>query len=134
MWLCWCLNSEDRSDFAGTLETIAVKAFGDIGPNARTRLIRDWFIAGHPDCDFDSVPPDAPIRDIVDRCSMWESHADTNDWRVAKPPPEKARPVHVVSEPTFVLTEQVVATVTGPSVGLADLEAMLKCVLPTVPA
>ena len=30
-----------------TLETLAVKAFGDIGQTARLRLIRDRFIAGH---------------------------------------------------------------------------------------
>ena len=27
---------------------------------------------------MDSVPPDTPIRDIVDRCRVWESHADQN--------------------------------------------------------
>ena len=40
-------EGEDPSIFAIALETLAVKAFGDIGPNARLRLIRDRFIAGH---------------------------------------------------------------------------------------
>ena len=42
--------------------------------------------------------------------------------------------MYVVSKPTFMLMEQVVAGITGPSVGLADLETMLKRLLPTVPA
>ena len=62
------------------------------------------------------------------------SHADTDNWRVVKPMPGKARLVYAVSEPTIVPTKQVVAAVTGPSVGLANLEAMLKRLLPDVPA
>ena len=58
-------NGEDPSKFAVALETLTVKAFGDMGPNARTRLIFDRFISGHPNCDLrrklDSVPPDTPI-------------------------------------------------------------------------
>ena len=71
---------EDPSIFAIALETLAVKAFGDMGQTARLRLIRDRFIAGHNSCELsrhlDSVPPETPIRDIVDRCRVWESHAD----------------------------------------------------------
>ena len=75
---------EDPSNFAITLETLAVKAFSDMGQTARLRLIRDRFIAGHGSCELrrylDCVPPDAPLRDIVDRCRIWEriweSHAD----------------------------------------------------------
>ena len=130
-------DGKDPSDFTVALETIAVKAFGDMGPNARTRFIRDRFIAGHPDCylrwHLDSVPPDTPIRDIVDRCRVCESHADTYARRVAKPTPEKARPVCVVSEPTFLPTEQVVAAITDPSVRLADLETMLIRLHPAIP-
>ena len=36
--------------------------------------------AGHSSCELrqylDSVPPETPIRDVVDRCRVWESHAD----------------------------------------------------------
>ena len=62
---------------APTLETLAVKAFGNMGQTARLRLIRDRFIAGHESCDLrrylDCVLPDTPLRDIVDRCRVWES-------------------------------------------------------------
>ena len=71
---------EDPAIFATALETLAVKAFGDMGQTARLRLIRDRFIAGHSNCDLrrhlDSVSPETPIRDVVDRCCIWESHAD----------------------------------------------------------
>ena len=71
---------EDPANFGITLETLAVKAFGDIGQTARLRLIRDRFIAGHESCalrrHLDCLPPDTPLRDIVDRCRVWESHSD----------------------------------------------------------
>ena len=38
---------EDPAIFATALETLVVKAFGDMGQTARLRLIRDRFIAGH---------------------------------------------------------------------------------------
>ena len=71
---------DDPSIFAIALETLAVKAFGDMGQILR--LIRDRFIAGHSSCELrrylqlDSVPPETPIRDVVDRCRVWENHAD----------------------------------------------------------
>ena len=68
---------EDPAIFAMALETLAVKAFGDMGQTALLRLIRDRFISGHNSCELwrhlDSVPPDTPIRDVVDRCCIWES-------------------------------------------------------------
>ena len=71
----WKLG-EDPSNFAITLETLAVKAFGNMGQTARLRLIRDRFIVGHESCDLrrylDCVPPDMPLRDIVDRCRVWD--------------------------------------------------------------
>ena len=71
---------EDPSNFAITLETLAVKAFGDMGQTARLRLIRDRFIAGLDSCELrrhlDCLPPDTPLWDIVDRFRVWESHAD----------------------------------------------------------
>ena len=55
---------EDPSIFATALETLAVKAFGDMGQIARLRLIRDRFIASHSSCELrrhlDSVPPGNP--------------------------------------------------------------------------
>ena len=51
---------EDPAIFATALETLAVKAFGDMGQTAHLRLIRDRFIAGHTSCELhrhlDSVP------------------------------------------------------------------------------
>ena len=73
-------RTEDPSIFATELETLAVRAFGDVGPGGRIRMVRDWFVTGHRDCDLrrhlDSVTPDTPIREIVDRCRVWESHSD----------------------------------------------------------
>ena len=57
-------RGEDPSNFAITLETLAAKAFDDMGQETRLRLIRDRFIAGHESCDLrrylDCVPPDIP--------------------------------------------------------------------------
>ena len=96
---------EDPSNFAITLETLAVKAFGDMGQTARLRLIRDRFIAGHGSCELrqylDCVPPDTPLRDIVDRCRVWESHADPEVRRVSKPMPEPAYPTYVVKQSEY---------------------------------
>ena len=43
---------EDPAIFATALETLAVKAFGDMGQTACLRLIRDRFIAGHSSCEL----------------------------------------------------------------------------------
>ena len=79
-------SGEDPANFAIALEMLAVKAFGDMGQAARLRLIRDTFIAGHNSCDLcrhlDSAPPETPIRDVVDRCRVWESHADPASGRM----------------------------------------------------
>ena len=104
-----------------------------MGPNARFQLIWDRFVAGHENCalrwHLDSVPPETPIRDIVDRFRVWESHANTDARRNVKPAPERARPVYTVNEPA----DQAVVAVAAPPVGLGDLEALLICLLPTAP-
>ena len=45
-------------------------------------MVRDRFIAEQRTCGlrrhFDSIPPPTPIREILDRCREWESHADQN--------------------------------------------------------
>ena len=47
-------------------------------------MIRDRFVIGHRDCDLrqhlHSVPPETPIRDIVDICRVWESHAYADEF------------------------------------------------------
>ena len=59
-------EGEDPSISAIALETLAVKAFGDMGQTARLRLMRDRFIAGHSSCELrrylESVPPDSYPR------------------------------------------------------------------------
>ena len=94
---------EDPSNFAIALEMLAVKAFGNMGQTAR--LIRDQFIAGHGSCDLrrylDCVPPDTPLRDIVDRCRVWESHADPEVRRISKPMSEPAYLTYVVKQPEY---------------------------------
>ena len=71
----------------------------------RLRLIRDRFIAGHANCDLrrylDCVPPDTPLRDIVDRCRVWESHGSTETRRVSKPIPDPVYPTYVVEQPDY---------------------------------
>ena len=93
---------EDPSIFAIALEMLAVKAFGDMGQTARLQLIRDRFIAGHNSCELrrylDSVQPETPIRDIVDRCWVWESHADSDVRRASKPGPDLVFPAYAVSD------------------------------------
>ena len=96
---------EDPSNFAIKLETLAVKAFGNMGQVARLRLIRDRFIAGHSSCDLrrylDCVPPDTPLRDIVDRCRVWESHGTTDIRRVSKPVSDPVYPAYKVEQPEY---------------------------------
>ena len=108
---------EDPAIFTTALETLAVKAFGDMGQTAHLRLIRDRFIAGHRSCELrrhlDSVPPETPIRDVVDRCRVWESHADPAVRRVSKPSPDLTYPAYVVGDADRNSESTRVAAVTG---------------------
>ena len=121
---------EDTSNFAIALETLAVKAFGNMGQTARLRLIRDRFIAGHGSCDLrrylDCVPPDTPFRDIVDRCRVWESHADPEVRRTSKPMPEPAYPAYVVKQPDYETEPVRVVTVNKPNSSVDQSEELLK--------
>ena len=124
---------EDPSNFAITLETLAVKAFGDMGQTARLRLIRDRFIAGHGSCNLrrylDCVPPDTPLRDIVDRCRVWESHTDPEVRRVSKPMPEPAYPTYVVEQSEYGTEPVQVVTVNKPNSPVDQSEELLKKLL-----
>ena len=58
-----------------------------VNASVRLQLVLDRFIAGLAECSLrrhlDSEEPDTPSRDIVDRCRVWESHAeDTDKWGV----------------------------------------------------
>ena len=112
-----------------------MKAFGDMGRTAQLRLIRDRFIAGHSNCDLrrhlDSVPPETPIRDIVDRCRVWESHADPANRRLTKPSPDPIYPAYVVGEADYNTETTRVAEVTGQNSKSYQLEDLLRRVLTT---
>ena len=127
---------EDPAIFATALETLAVKAFGDIGQTARLRLIRDRFIVGHSSCELrrhlDSVPPETPIRDVVDRCRVWESLADLAVRRVSKPSPDPTYPAYVVGDADRTSETTRVAAVTGQRSGMNQLEDLLRRLLTTV--
>ena len=123
---------EHPSIFATALETLAVKAFGDMGHTARLRLIRDRFRVGHSSCELrrhlDSVPPETPIRDMVDRCRILESHADPAVRRISKPSPDPIYPAYVVGDLDIISETKRVAAVTRPD----QLEDLLRRLLATV--
>ena len=127
---------EDPAIFATALETLAVKAFGDMGQTARLRLIQDRFIAGHSSCELhrhlDSVPPETPIRDVVDRCRVWESHADPAVRQVSKPSPDPIYPAYVVGDADKISETTRVAAVTGQKSGSDQLEDLLRRLLTPV--
>ena len=70
---------DDPSLFAIELETLDRRAFADINTSIQLQLV-DRFITGQTDCalrrHLDSMGPDTPMRDIVDSCRVWESHAE----------------------------------------------------------
>ena len=124
---------EVPSIFTIALETLAVKAFGDMGQTARLRLIRDRFIAGHSNCELrrylDSVPPETPIPDVVDRCRVWESHANPEVRRISKPSPDPIYPAYVVGDSDNIGETRRVAADTRPKPGPDQLEDILKRLL-----
>ena len=71
--------------FAIELETLARKAFFDVDASVRLQLVRDRLIIGQGNRalrrHLDSVGPDTPITEIVDRCRVWESHEEINSGR-----------------------------------------------------
>ena len=79
-----------------------------------------------PPSHLDSVEPGTPIRDIVDRCRVWESHAeDTNCWG-ARPIPNRPLPVYRIDD---------VGTEGGPVSDSEDqdmLGALMRHLLPTL--
>ena len=79
---------DDPAAFAIELETLARKTFVDVDATVRLQLVCDRFITGQEHRalrrHLDSVGPDTPISDIVDRCRVWESHEE----KVARPTAE----------------------------------------------
>ena len=80
---------DDPSVFVIEFETLARRAFVDVDVSVRLQPVRDRLIDGHTECSLrrhlDSVGPDTPIEDIVDRWRVWESPAeDTSKWEVGR--------------------------------------------------
>ena len=73
----------DPATLATEVEILAVRGFGDMGKPTRDWMIRDRFIAAQRSCrlhrHIDGVSLDTPIRDIVDRCRVWESHLEQKE-------------------------------------------------------
>ena len=92
----------DPSVFVVELETLAMRAFGDLSPLARLQLVRDRFIAGQVGRalrrHLDSVEPETPIQDIVDRCRVWESHAEFVDNQGDSPTPRQPLAVYMIDD------------------------------------
>ena len=79
---------------------------------------------------MDSVPPETPIWDVVDRCRVWESHADPAVRRVSKPSSDPIYPAYVVGDSDSISETTRVAAVTksGPD----QLEDLLRQLLTAV--
>ena len=79
------------------------------------------------------LAPGTPIQDIVDRCRVWESHADSADRRGREPRTKQALPIDMVEdvgEAWDDLHVPVVAVTASPTAP-ALLEAFLRRLLPT---
>ena len=87
-------------------------------------------MAGHDNCDLrrhvDSVPPETPIRDVVDRCRVWESHADPIVRRMTKPTPDVAYPTYAVGDADKDRGVIKVAAVTGVRSDQNQLQDLLR--------
>ena len=64
--------------------------------------MRDRFIIGQGNRalrrHLDSVGPDTPIAEIVDRCRIWESHKEINSGRVVSHEPNRPCAVFQVTQ------------------------------------
>ena len=73
----------------------------------------------------------------MDRCRVWESHADPEVRRISKPMPEPAYPTYVVKQPDYETEPVCVVTVNKPNSPVDQSEELLKKLLavltPTVP-
>ena len=106
-----------------------------MGHTARLHIIRDRFVAGHDSCELrrhlDSVAPETPIREIVDHCRVWESHADSDNRRFGRPGPERALPIYTVDDVGGGRDGRVMADVTTSLTAPDQLETLLKRLFPT---
>ena len=68
----------------------------------------------------------------MDRCRVWESHADPAVRRVSKPSPDPTYPANVVGDTDRTSETTRVAAVTGQRSGTNQLEDLLRRLLTTV--
>ena len=68
----------------------------------------------------------------MDRCRVWESHADPAVCRVSKPSPDLTYPAYVVGDADRNSETKRVAAVTGQRSGTTQLEDLLRRLLTTV--
>ena len=83
---------------------------------------------------LDNVPPETPIRDVVDRCRVWESHADPEIRRVSKRGPELVYPAYVVSESDKGVDGLHVAAVATPQSTPDQMEILFRRLLASAAA
>ena len=88
--------------FAIELETLARKAFVDVDASVMLQLVRDRFTLGQENHalrrHLDSVGPDTPISDIVDRCRVWEGYDQSYSGPMARHEPTAPRGVFQVTQ------------------------------------
>ena len=79
-----------------------------------------------------------PLRDIVDRCRVWESHGSPEARRISKPMPEPVYPTYVVEQPDYETEPVCVVTVNKPNSPVDKneellLKKLLEVLTPAVP-
>ena len=65
----------------------------------------------------------------MDRCRVWESHADPEVRRISKPMPEPVYPTYVVEQPDYETEPVCVVTVNKPINPIDQSEDLLKKLL-----
>ena len=75
------------------------------------------------------MSPETAIRDVVDRCRVWESHADPEIRRVSKPGPDPIYPAYVINDLDKVVDEIRVAAVIKPKSTTDQMEELLRRLL-----
>ena len=68
----------------------------------------------------------------MDRCRVWETHADPAVRRVSKPSPDQNYPAYVVGDSDSTSEKTQVAAVTQPRSGPDQLEDLLRLLLMAV--
>ena len=74
----------------------------DVDPTVRLQLVRYKFITGQQQLalrrHLDSAGPDTPILNIVDKCRVWESHAERHSGTELECEPGTSRGVFQVQK------------------------------------